>query len=294
MARKKSPVGILGLGIIGSRAAAALRAEGYPVFVWNRTPLPAANFLGSPADVARTCKVLQLFVADAQAVMEVIDAMEPALTPDHCVLCSATIGPDATREAAAKVEKTGARFLDVPFTGSKTAAENRQLVYYVGGAEADFERVKPVLQSTSKAIVRMGKIGEAALVKVATNMISAASIQALSEALALVEKSGIPPQFLASALEFNGCRSGVMELKLPKMLEADYEPHFSLKHMLKDVEFGLALAKNLGLELSACATTRAAMAEAVGAGHGDADFAVIHKLHPAAAAVPPPTDDTPA
>jgi 3-hydroxyisobutyrate dehydrogenase-like beta-hydroxyacid dehydrogenase len=293
MARKKSPVGILGLGIIGSRAAAALRAEGYPVFVWNRTPLPAPNFLGSPADVARTCKVLQLFVADASAVLEVIDAMAPALTPEHCVLCSATIGPDATREAAAKVEETGARFLDAPFTGSKAAAENRQLVYYVGGEESVFQGVKTVLQATSKAIVRMGNVGDAALVKVATNMISAVSIQALSEALALVEKSGIPPQFLASALEFNGCRSGVMELKLPKMLEADYEPHFSLKHMLKDVQFGLALAKNVDLELPACATTRTAMADAVGAGHGDADFAVIHQRHSVAAAVQPSPGDTP-
>ncbi len=280
MARKKSPVGIIGLGIIGSRAAAALRAEGYPVFVWNRTPIPAPNFLGSPGDVARTCKVLQLFVADGSAVLEVIDAMTEALTPEHCVVCSATIGPEATREAAARVEKTGARFLDAPFTGSKAAAENRQLVYYVGGEEAVFERVKTVLQATSKAIVRMGRIGDAALVKVATNMISAVSIQALSEALALVEKSGIPPQFLASALDYNGCRSGVMELKLPKMLEADYEPHFSLKHMLKDVQFGLALAKNLGLELPACATTRKAMADAVTEGHGNEDFAVIHKLHP--------------
>jgi 3-hydroxyisobutyrate dehydrogenase-like beta-hydroxyacid dehydrogenase len=280
MARKKSPVGILGLGIIGSRAAAALRAEGYPVFVWNRTPIPAPNFLGSPAALARTCKVLQLFVADGSAVLEVIDAMAAALTPEHCVVCSATIGPDATREAAERVAKTGARFLDAPFTGSKAAAENRQLVYYVGGAEADFERVKTVLQATSKAIVRMGQIGDAALVKVATNMISAVSVHALSEALALVEKSGIPPQFLASALEFNGCRSGVMELKLPKMLEADYEPHFSLKHMLKDVQFGLALAENLGLELPACATTRTAMTNAVADGHGNEDFAVIHKRHP--------------
>ena len=280
MARKKSPVGILGLGIIGSRAAAALRAEGYPVFVWNRTPIPAPNFLGSPAEVARTCRVLQLFVADGSAVLEVIDAMAEALTPEHCVVCSATIGPDATREAAARVAKTGARFLDAPFTGSKAAAENRQLVYYVGGEEADFERVKTVLQATSKAIVRMGQIGDAALVKVATNMISAVSVHALSEALALVEKSGMPPQFLASALEFNGCRSGVMELKLPKMLEADYEPHFSLKHMLKDVQFGLALAENLGLELPACATTRTAMTDAVADGHGNEDFAVIHKRHP--------------
>src|SRR4051794_19324194 len=92
MANKKTNLGLIGLGIIGSRAAAGLRAAGFPVFVWNRTPQPVPNFLGSPAAVAELCPIIQIFVADAEAVFEVIEAMGDALTPKHLIICSATIG----------------------------------------------------------------------------------------------------------------------------------------------------------------------------------------------------------
>ena len=83
-------------------------------------------------------------------------------------------------EAARVVEARGAHFLDAPFTGSKVAAEKRQLVYYIGGDEATFLRARPVLEATSKAIVRIGEIGHAATVKVVTNMISAVTMQTLA------------------------------------------------------------------------------------------------------------------
>ena len=67
MRKSRKNVGLIGLGIIGSRVAAGLRASGYHVFVWNRSPRPIPNFLGSPIEVAEMCEVIQLFVADAAA-----------------------------------------------------------------------------------------------------------------------------------------------------------------------------------------------------------------------------------
>ncbi len=279
MARKQPNVGLLGLGIIGSRAAANLRAAGFPVFVWNRSPKAAPNFLGSPAEVARNCKIIQLFVADALAVFDVIEAMADALTPEHLIIGSATIGPVATHQAAKLVEKSGATFLDAPFTGSKMAAENRQLVYYIGGDEHAFLRAKPVLEATSKAIVQVGKIGDAAVLKVATNLISAVSAQVLSEALAIVRKSGLDAESLAAALEHNACRSGVIDIKLPKMAHCDYSPHFSLKHMYKDVQFGLNMARDLGIDVPICSTTSRVYSGALDQGWGDLDFASVFKLY---------------
>lgn len=280
MARKQHPaVGVIGLGIIGSRAAAGLRAAGFQVFVWNRTPRPAPNFLGSPADIARVAKIIQLFVADAQAVYDVINAMSEVLTPEHILICSATIGRDATLKAAALVEARGAKFLDAPFTGSKGASENRQLVYYVGGDEATFLRARPMLEATSKAIVPIGKMGDAAVVKIVTNMIAAASIQALSEALALVRAAGLDPEALSVALEQNACRSGTMDLKLPKMISGDFEPHFSLKHMFKDVQIGIHMANKLGVEIPAATVTAGVMFGALSHGHADLDFASIFKVY---------------
>ena len=92
MARKsRKNVGLIGLGIIGSRVAAGLRASGYHVFVWNRTPKPAPNFLGSPAEVAEVCEIIQLFVADSQAVFQILEMLGDALTPRHVIVCLSLI-----------------------------------------------------------------------------------------------------------------------------------------------------------------------------------------------------------
>lgn len=280
MRRKlRKNVGIIGLGIIGARAAAGLRAAGFHCFVWNRSAKPVPNFLGSPAEVAASCEVIQLFVADATAVMEVLTAMEAKLTPAHIVICSATIGPESTLEAAKFVEDKGARFLDAPFTGSKLAAERGELVYYVGGDDATFLPAKPMLEATSKTIVRTGGVGDAALIKVVTNQIAAVSIQVLAEALAIVRKAGVPPEVFAAALEYNAARSGTMDLKLPKMLSGDYEAHFSLKHMFKDVQLAIHLANSMNLDTPTAAVTAGVLFGAIKRGWGDLDFASLYRLY---------------
>jgi len=282
MARKvRKTAGVIGLGIIGSRAAAGLRAAGWQVFVWNRSPQPAPNFLGSAAEVAEVCEVIQVFVADGQALFDVIERFGDRLTPDHIIVCSATVGLEATRQAAKLVTAKGARFLDAPFTGSKVAAEKRELVYYVGGDEGTFLRARPMLEATSRAIVRVGEIGDAAIVKVVTNMIAAVSIQTLAEALAIVSKAGLEPDVLAAALEQNACRSGTMELKLPKMMSGDYEPHFSLKHMFKDVQLGIQLANTLDVEIPATTVTAGVLYGAQNHGWGELDFSAIFKVYEA-------------
>ncbi len=272
-------IGVIGLGIIGSRVAAGLRHEGWNAFVWNRTPKPTPNFLGSAAEVAETCDIIQLFVADAPATMEMIEAMKDALTPNHVVLCHGTIGLEGTLEAARRVQQSGAQFLDAPFTGSKIAAEKRQLSYYIGGDEQTFQRVKPVLEATSKSIVFIGGIGQAAVVKIATNLISAATAQVLAEALAIVSKAGVNPEIFIEAIANNAMRSGVTDLKLPKMIAGDYEPHFSLKHMFKDVQLGIQLANKLAIEIPATGTVAGVMFNAITRGWGDLDFAVVAKAY---------------
>ncbi|MEI6351160.1 MAG: NAD(P)-dependent oxidoreductase [Verrucomicrobiota bacterium] len=277
--KKRLSVGVIGLGIIGSRVAAHLRAAGFAVSVWNRTPKSEPNFLGSPADVAQACEILQLFVADPKAVHEVLDAIGESLTSRHIVVCSSTVGPEATREIAKRVAERGARFLDAPFTGTKGAADQGKLVYYIGGDEETFAAAKPVLEATSKAIVRIGEVGHAALMKVLTNMLGAVTVQTLAEVVAITKASGIAPEVLATAIEHHGIRSGIIDLKLPKMMAGDYDTHFALKHMLKDVQFGLDLAGELKLDLPATKATAYAMREGMGSGWGELDFAAVLKRY---------------
>ncbi len=123
-----------------------------------------------------------------------------------------------------------------PFTGSKVAAENGQLVYYIGGDEAALKQARPILEASSKEIVLIGeKIGDATIMKVATNIVTAATAQVAAEALALVRKAGISPELFGRAMKSNASNSATLEMKVPMMLAGDFEPHFSVKHMLKDV-----------------------------------------------------------
>lgn len=288
MARKsRKNVGLIGLGIIGARVAASLRASGFHVFVWNRTPKPAPNFVGSPAEVAEICDVIQLFVADANATRDVIEAFGEQLGPRHVVIGCGTIGPEATVEIAEAVQSRGAAYLDCPFTGSKGAAEKGQLVYYVGGDEDDFLRVKPVLEASSRSILRCGRVGDASTLKIATNLITAVTTQTLAEALALVKGAGIPGEALAAALEHNACKSGVVDLKLPKMLAGDYEPHFSVKHMFKDVQLGIHIANRQQLEVPLTTVVGGVLYGALSNGWGDLDFASLYRVYSEA---PPKTD----
>jgi len=288
MARKSQKnIGLIGLGIIGSRIAAALRATGFNVYVWNRTPRPHPNFLGSPAEVAEACDIIQIFVADGRALVDIIRGFGDKLTPNHIIINSSTIGPDATLEAAKLVEGLGAKFLDAPFTGSKMAADKAQLVYYIGGSNETLRQVEPVLKASSKAIVKIGEIGQAAAVKVATNMLAAATVQTLAEAIALVKKSGLPAESLAAALENHGVRSGLTDMKLPGMIKADFDPHFSVKHMLKDMQLAISMAQSHSVELPVTTAAARVLYEAANRGWADLDFSSVLKFYADEPETPP-------
>jgi 3-hydroxyisobutyrate dehydrogenase-like beta-hydroxyacid dehydrogenase len=273
-----SRVGVIGLGIIGSRVAKNLRKKGFEVYVWNRTPKAEPNFVSSPAEVAKAAQIIQIFVSNDAAVLETLAALRTALTPNHLILIHSTISPEAVQKARDAVTSTGAHLVDAPFTGSKGAAENGQIVYYLAGDKADLERAQPVLEASRKALVYFSRFGDASLVKIATNMVTAAIVQALTEALTITERAGIDPQELVTAIENNACRSGVSDFKLKAIIARDFDPNFSLMNMLKDSRLALGLAKSLGLQLPLAQTVNDFLTEADAKGWSQQDFAVASNL----------------
>lgn len=268
-------IGIIGLGIIGSRIASHLAKSGRHVFVWSRSARAVPNFLSSPREVAAAAGVIEIFVRDDAALLEAIDDMLPVLTPEHVVINHATVSPAATQEAAKRVAQAGAAFLDCPFTGSKLAAQNAKLVYYVGGDAAVLERVRPVLEASSSKIMHVGEIGHASILKIATNLLTAVTVKGLSEALALTKAHGVDPQQLLATLEPNANFSPLVAFKLPAMIQGDFDAHFSLQNMLKDAVFAMDLAEEKAVPVPALGVMAAAMQEAMKAGHADKDFSII-------------------
>ncbi len=268
-------VGVIGLGIIGKRVADVLRRSDLDIYVWNRTPKSEPNFLGSPAELAQIADLIQIFVTDGDALLSVMDAMRDKLTPDHLILNHSTVEPQATVEAFRIATERRAGFLDAPFTGSKEAAAAGSLVYYVGGDPALLEAARPVLEHSAREILHVGRVGEATVIKIATNMISAATVEVLSEAYGLTTAAGIDPRVLQRAIENNACSSTLTSMKLPAIISGDYDPHFSLKNMFKDSKFALDLANGFGMEVPVLSTTANVMFRAVQKGHGERDFSAL-------------------
>ncbi len=270
--RTKGIIGVIGLGIIGRRVSEHLRRQGFSVFVWNRTPRPFPNFVGSPAEIAQLTDFIQIFVSDDAALLDIVQQLKMTLKAHHIVMAHCTVAPHTMREAAEIVQRRGAQFLDAPFTGSRLAAEKGELVYYIGGDESAFRRAKPILAASSKEQIEIGEIGQATTIKVATNMITAATVQVAAEALALVQNAGMDPEKFAAAMRGNASNSVTLTMKLPKMIAEDFDPHFSVKHMLKDVEIASRLARSYGISLGATEAARVSLVEEMRLDRGDYDF----------------------
>ncbi|MEM9283711.1 MAG: NAD(P)-dependent oxidoreductase [Verrucomicrobiota bacterium] len=268
-------VGVIGLGIIGSRVATRLRDSGRHVYVWNRSPKTEPNFLGSPEEIAQLSEVIQIFVTDGNGLVEVAESLARKTTQRHTIISNCTADPESVVKAYQIIKETGAAFLDAPFTGSKLASEKGALVYYVGGDSEALARARPVLEVSAKEILVLGRVGEATVLKIATNMITASTVEALSEAYGLVTSAGISAEQLKEAIEHNACSSVLTGMKLPTIMQGDYEPHFSLSNMFKDAQYALSLAKNLGVELPVTTTTANLMFKAMKKGQSDFDFSVL-------------------
>jgi 3-hydroxyisobutyrate dehydrogenase-like beta-hydroxyacid dehydrogenase len=278
---------ILGLGIIGAEWARNLHQDGVPLSVWNRTNKEYEGLpplASDPAAAARGAELLILVVADPPAVGAVLDQIESELRPGQIVAQASTVSAAWNLKFAKRVEKTGARFLEIPFTGSKPAARERKTVFYVGGDKDLLDRAEPVLSRLSQVRLHIGPLGSAASLKLAMNMNIAMVSEALAESLRFARAAGIPDAVYFEALKVNAARSPMSDLKEPKLRAGDYAPQFSLKHMHKDL--GLAfetmsaesLGAESGLDLPQIRALKARYDEGMAQGLGDQDFSVLMKL----------------
>ncbi len=271
-------IGIIGLGIIGSRVAAQLRKRGHEVYVWSRSPRPVPNFLGSAEEVAKACDILQFFVSDDAALLQAVQSVASVLTKKHVLLFHPTVSPETTKRVGGIVNSFGAQFLDCPFTGSKIAAENGALVYYVGGDPALIEKMTPILLDSAKTVVPIGEVGQAAVMKIAANMMIAGMLQVLGEALAVTSAAGISLEKVQEALAPNAIRSPLIDMKLPSIIADDFSPHFTVQHMMKDLRHAASLSRPKNIATPAIDAALASLQRAEADGKSGEDFSILTKL----------------
>lgn len=268
---------VLGLGIIGSRALSRLQEAGWDVKAWNRTPKQLPGEVGSAVEAIQGADVISLYLKDREAVRSIAGEIAPHLTEGQILLNHATVDLDTTRWLAQLAADRGCRFLDVPFTGSKNASAGGQLVYYTGGDPELVKTVEPYLMVTAKSLLPCGDVGSATVVKLATNLISASTVQALAEALAVSVKHGVSSGVFLEAVSLNAHASGLSAMKLPGMASGDFDTHFSMANMWKDSRYALALAGEVDLETPGIRAVSDRMGELCQEGLGDLDFSALAK-----------------
>lgn len=268
---------IAGLGIIGSIWAEHAKADGYEVRTWNRTPKPELDgFTEDLAGAVRESAILHICVADPSAVQSVLEQVIDELGPEKTVIQSSTISPVASEMFERLVKTAGARYVEAPFTGSKPAAEARQLVYFIGGSDADVESVLPWLKQISRCQFRFDRCPQAAAIKLSMNLQIAAVSQALTEGWHLAQSHGLTHEQFYTVLRENVAHSGLAELKEPKLATRDDSPQFSVKHMRKDLGLALGSAGDLNMRLTQA--TKIIYDQGMDEGLGDLDFIALRKL----------------
>lgn len=248
-------VAFVGLGAMGSRMALNLIAAGYSLRAFNRdrgktaaAAAKGATVCDSPAAAARGAQFVCSIVADdaaTRAVMLGADGVLAGAAAGTIIIDSSTNTPALAREVAAAAAARGCAYLDSPVSGSLAQAQNRELVFMVGGEAAAFARAQPLYAAMGRLAKRMGEMGTGATIKLVNNMLSGITTAALAEAAQVAEAAGLDR---AAALEILGegaTGSRLLKSKLPKIFNRDFTPQFQLELMEKDLRYFLALAGEL-------------------------------------------------
>ncbi len=279
-------VAILGLGIMGGGMAANWLAKGFEVSVWNRTRAKAEALAGKGAKIAATPReaatgadFIFSMVADDAASRSVWLGADGALAGAKSGAIgveSSTLTPDWIRELARQAQAKGVGFLDAPVGGSRAAAANGELRFFVGGDPQTFEAARPALAAVGAKMDLLGPVGAGATWKLINNQLAAGQIAALAEALAVAKKAGFRDEQISELILGGAPASPIVKLKLPRMLAQDFEPtDFALHLMLKDARYATALAEALGAPADMIASAAKAFARADAKGLGDKDIAAV-------------------
>jgi 3-hydroxyisobutyrate dehydrogenase-like beta-hydroxyacid dehydrogenase len=275
-------VAVLGLGTMGGGIARRLLERGVRPAVWNRSPGPArevaelgARHAASPAEAAHGADLVLACLADAAATEAVLLGPDGALRtgPLEGVLASAsTVAP----EVIDRLRTRTGRVLDLGLLGNGRHARSGELRVFAGGGAEDLESARPVLELIAKQIVHVGGPGDGMRLKLLMNTLMGVQVQAMAEALALGEASGLDRSAVLAAVTDSGFAAPVMAFKARRLAQGHYaEPDFRLRLMAKDLDLAAGQAAALGRRLPVLEAAAATHREAVALGDGELDCAAV-------------------
>lgn len=282
---------LIGLGAMGAPMAANILAAGLELTVWNRTaaktdPLAEQGAVVAPtlADAARP--VVFTVLTDLPDVVAILEGEAGLLAgwaangiPDPVLVVMGTVSPTAVRELGEQLRAShGVRVVDAPVSGGDIGAKRGTLSIMVGGDAADLEPLTPYFEAMGSVIRHLGSLGAGQVAKSCNQIIVAAGVIAIAEALVYARKSGLDLPALVELLQGGLADSELLRQKGWRMLEHDYSGGGALFNQLKDLRFALQQGQALGMPLPGTAASAQFFASLVAMGYGHEDHTAAQRV----------------
>ena len=289
--RSMQSVGFIGLGKMGIGMAARLLAAGHAVRVFNRTRARAELLTGAgaivcatPAEACTGVGVVFSMTADDASSREVwcgpsgVFAGTPA--PGAFAVECSTLSHAWVLELSAEARARGLRYIDAPVTGLPEAAAKGQLTLLVGASEVDLAAARALLAPLCERILRFGEVGAGTAYKLTINMVGAVQIASAAEAMAVLERAGLDLGQVADAIALGQAASPQVVRNTRRMVAGDHDRDvvFTPALRLKDVEYALRFARELGVGAPFGSLSASLLRESCARGDAGANESAIFEL----------------
>ncbi|MGB3699202.1 MAG: 3-hydroxyisobutyrate dehydrogenase [Gordonia sp. (in: high G+C Gram-positive bacteria)] len=290
-------VGWIGLGAMGGPMAGNLAAAGHDVLAYDlsaralsESPVPVAD---SAAAAAADADVLVTMLPKGEHVRSALveSGALAALSPQALVIDSSTIAVADAEDLAALVTETGRRFIDAPVSGGVAGAQAGTLTFMVGGADADLDLARGLLDAMGSRTFHVGATGSGQAAKMLNNLMLAVNMASTCEAASLGARLGVDPATLVEIAAVSTGDSWALRNYYPvggvvpsAPSNRDFRDGFAATLMRKDLGLALDAAETVGLDLPATAHVAQRMDAMITDGDGGMDFSAMIRLFDAPAA----------
>ena len=277
-------VALIGTGLMGGPMAERLLESGYDLTVYNRTPDKTRSLEELGATVAQTpheaiagAELTLLMLSDAAAIRE---SLEPhGRFPDLAGRTLCQMGTIAPRESIALLEdirRVGGQYFEAPVLGSRPQARAGTLIVMVGGTQEQVRRWLEILECLGTEPRLIGRVGQAAALKLAFNQLIGSQLVGFATALAMVRHHDIDSEELMTQLRRSALYAPTFDAKLARLLSGEFDdPNFPARLLLKDLDLARTVAAEVGLDTNALQGLCNLVQTAVDQGKGDDDYSVV-------------------
>ena len=278
-------VGFIGLGVMGKPMTRNLLKAGYSLMVHDHKQGPVEELVAEGASMATSCRQVAehsdtviTMLPDSADSEEAILGKEGVLEgarEGSTIIDMSSIAPLVSRRIAAQAASKGVEMLDAPVSGGEPGAIAGTLAIMVGGKQQVFDRHLELLTVMGKSVVRVGEVGAGNFVKLANQIIVAANIEAIGEALVLAQKAGVDPDLVFQAIRGGLAGSNVLEAKAPMVMDRNFKAGFRIRLHQKDLHNALVTGKELGVPLPVTSLVQQMLGALIVDGKGDLDHSAI-------------------